>query len=494
MVPLLLVTLVPLLVLYGGILVFELHPVAYLQENWGQLPRIIAAGLILAVYYGLVGLAVASLTGRRAFAIGGYLLVLIAPTLVAGADRRGARRPRLALPAAAVGAADQLRRVPVPGHGGDPELDGGLGRRLPGGGRARRGRAAAPLPAGGRGVTGAPALTFEGVSRWYGDTVALADVSFELGPGVTGLLGHNGAGKSTALKLCAGFTQPSSGAVRVLGTDLAASPDAYRRIGIAHDRDALWPFLTARDLVALCARLRGVADPDAAAARALAEVGLEDAADRKVKGFSHGMRQRVKLAQALAHDPELLLLDEPLNGLDPAQRRGVVALIHRLGDEGRTVLVSSHVLHEVERMAPRVLVLVNGHLVASGSTAAIRELIADRPRSIRLEATEGRALARELVGRRAGGVGALRRRARSWWSRPTSSASAATSPGWPATWAPACAASSRSATTSRASTPTCTSAPAGWAGDLVAGLPPHAAEHPRRRARRWRWPCWPSSP
>jgi ABC-2 type transport system ATP-binding protein len=241
-------------------------------------------------------------------------------------------------------------------------------------------------------------LVFDGVSRWYGDTVALADVSFSLGPGVTGLLGHNGAGKSTALKLCAGFTRPSSGTVRVLGTDLAESPEAYRRIGIAHDRDALWPFLTARALVALCARLRGAPDPDAAADRALREVGLEDAADRKVKGFSHGMRQRVKLAQALAHEPELLLLDEPLNGLDPAQRRGVVALIHRLGEEGRTVVVSSHVLHEVERMAPRVLVLVNGHLVASGGTAAIRALIADRPRSIRMEASEGRALARELVG------------------------------------------------------------------------------------------------
>jgi ABC-2 type transport system ATP-binding protein len=247
-------------------------------------------------------------------------------------------------------------------------------------------------------MSGTPALSFEGVSRWYGDTVALADVSFSLGPGVTGLLGHNGAGKSTALKLCAGFTQPSSGSVRVLGTDLAASPEAYRRIGIAHDRDALWPFLTARALVALCARLRGAADPETAADRALREVGLEDAADRKVKGFSHGMRQRVKLAQALAHDPELLLLDEPLNGLDPAQRRSVVALIQRLGEEGRTVLVSSHVLHEVERMAPRVLVLVNGHLVASGSTTAIRALIADRPRSIRLEASQSRALARELVG------------------------------------------------------------------------------------------------
>ena len=152
-------------------------------------------------------------------------------------------------------------------------------------------------------------------------------------------------------------------------------------------------------MVALCARLRGVADPEAAADRALVEVGLADAADRRLKGFSHGMRQRVKLAQALAHDPEVLLLDEPLNGLDPGRRRHVVELVRRLGEEGRTVLVSSHVLHEVERMAPRVIVLVNGHLVASGATGAIRELIAERPRSFRIEAPSGaRALARELVG------------------------------------------------------------------------------------------------
>jgi ABC-2 type transport system ATP-binding protein len=251
-----------------------------------------------------------------------------------------------------------------------------------------------------------PRLSFEGVSHWYGDTVALAEVSFTLGPGVTGLLGHNGAGKSTALKLCAGFARPRSGTVRVLGTDLAANPEAYRRIGIAHDRDALWPFLTAHAMVALCARMRGAPDPDAAAARALADVGLTDAADRRLKGFSHGMRQRVKLAQALAHDPPLLLLDEPLNGLDPAQRRAVIALITRLGEEGRTVLVSSHVLHEVERMAPRVLVLVNGHLVASGAPAGIRALIEDRPRSIRLATDRANGLARELVG--AGLVGSVR--------------------------------------------------------------------------------------
>jgi ABC-2 type transport system ATP-binding protein len=251
-----------------------------------------------------------------------------------------------------------------------------------------------------------PRLSFDRVSHWYGDTVALAEVSFTLGPGVTGLLGHNGAGKSTALKLCAGFARPRGGTVRVLGTDLAATPEAYRRVGIAHDRDALWPFLTARAMVTLCARLRGAPDPAAAAARALAEVGLTDAADRRLKGFSHGMRQRVKLAQALAHDPALLLLDEPLNGLDPAQRRAVIALITRLGEEGRTVLVSSHVLHEVERMAPRVLVLVNGHLVASGPPSGIRALIEDRPRSIRLATDQANGLARELVG--AGLVGSVR--------------------------------------------------------------------------------------
>jgi ABC-2 type transport system ATP-binding protein len=242
-------------------------------------------------------------------------------------------------------------------------------------------------------------LVFEGVSKWYGDTVALAEVSFELAPGVTGLLGHNGAGKSTALALCAGFADPSTGTVRVLGQDPRREPDVYRRIGIVHDRDGLWPFLTARELVELMAGLRDVTDPVAAAAEALASVGLEEAAERRVGGFSKGMRQRVKLAQALVHSPELLLLDEPLNGLDPVQRRHVVELIRRLGTEGRTVLVSSHVLHEVERMAPRVVVLVNGRLVAEGETGAIRDLIRDRPRTLRIAAgTSAQALARELVG------------------------------------------------------------------------------------------------
>jgi ABC-2 type transport system ATP-binding protein len=244
----------------------------------------------------------------------------------------------------------------------------------------------------------AAAIEFAGVSRWYGDTVALADVSFTADGGVIGLLGHNGAGKSTTLKLCAGFATPNSGSVRIFGVDPRRSPDVYRRIGIVPDHSPPWPFLSAREVVELSARLHRVADHRQAAAGAIDTVGLRDAADRRVGEFSHGMRQRVKLAQALAHDPELLLLDEPLNGLDPTQRSHIIELLTRLGHEGRTVIVSSHVLHEVERMAPRVLVLVNGHLVAEGSTADIRRLISERPRRV-LVTSDGnsRALARELM-------------------------------------------------------------------------------------------------
>jgi ABC-2 type transport system ATP-binding protein len=247
-------------------------------------------------------------------------------------------------------------------------------------------------------VTDAPAIEFEGVSRWYGDTVAVADVSFTVGPGVTGLLGHNGAGKSTTLKLCAGFASPSTGDVRIFGAEPRRNPAVYERVGVVPDQSPPWPFLSALEVVELCARLHRVADPGAAAARALETVGLTDVGGRKVGGFSHGMRQRVKLAQALAHEPDLLLLDEPLNGLDPAQRREIIDVLHRLGEEGRTVIVSSHVLHEVERMAPQVLVLVNGHLVAEGQTSAIRQLISERPRTIRVAAGgDGRPLAGALV-------------------------------------------------------------------------------------------------
>lgn len=243
-----------------------------------------------------------------------------------------------------------------------------------------------------------PAIEFNGVSRWYGDTVSLAEVSFGIDGGVVGLLGHNGAGKSTTLRLCGGFSSPSAGRVRIFGVDPRRHPDVYRRIGIVPDQSPPWPFLTAREVVELSARLHRVVDHRAAATRALETVDLADVAERPVGEYSHGMRQRAKLAQALVHDPDLLLLDEPLNGLDPAQRSHVIEILTRLGAEGRTILVSSHVLHEVERMAQRVLVLVNGRLVADGSTAGIRRLISERPRRVRI-ATDGgaRALARRLL-------------------------------------------------------------------------------------------------
>ena len=241
------------------------------------------------------------------------------------------------------------------------------------------------------------AVVADGVSKFYGDAVAVSDLTFALPAGVTGLLGHNGSGKSTTLALLAGWSAPSDGTVRVLGRDPRADVDVHRGLGVVPDGDGLWPFLTARQTVTTLAAQRGVADPGAAADRALHRVGLVEAADRRVARYSKGMRQRVRLAQALAHEPEVLLLDEPLNGLDPAQRRADVDLVRALGAEGRTVLVSSHVLAEVERMADRLLVLVDGRLLAEGPPAAIRAAMVDRPRQVRLAADRPRVLAAALL-------------------------------------------------------------------------------------------------
>ncbi|WP_380158229.1 ABC transporter ATP-binding protein [Kineococcus sp. R86509] len=251
------------------------------------------------------------------------------------------------------------------------------------------------------------AIEFDGVSKWFGDTVALSDVTVHIDAGVTGLLGHNGAGKSTALQVLAGGTRPSQGTVRVLGRDPHRDPEVHRGLGIVADGEATWAHASARTQIEFLARQRGVRDPRSATQDALHRVGLSEAADRRVGGFSKGMRQRVKLAQALVHDPQVLLLDEPLNGLDPAQRRADVDLLAALGAEGRTVLVSSHVLSEVERMAHRVLVVVNGRLVAEGEPAGIRELLVDRPRTVRLEGDRVLELAGMLLA--AGLVESVRR-------------------------------------------------------------------------------------
>ena len=241
-------------------------------------------------------------------------------------------------------------------------------------------------------------IAVDSVSRTFGDTVALSQVSFRVGPGITGLLGHNGAGKSTLLSLLADYSRPAEGTVRVLDADPQRDLGVHRRIGVVPDGPGLWHHLTAREAVVACARMRGVADPAGAADRALAEVGLTEAADRRLGQYSKGMGQRAKLAQALAHDPEVLLLDEPLNGLDPAQRRHMIDVVTARAAAGCTVLVSSHVLHEVERMAPEVVVLVNGRVVAEGETTGIKALLRDRPQTVRITtAGDPRPLASALA-------------------------------------------------------------------------------------------------
>ena len=236
-------------------------------------------------------------------------------------------------------------------------------------------------------------------SRWYGNVVAVNDISFQLAGGVTGLLGPNGAGKSTILHMVAGFLAPSSGSVTVGGEPSWRHPEMYRRIGLVPEREAVYPFLTGREFAAANARLQGMAPAEAAeaAARAIGLVELDDAADRPIGTYSKGMRQRAKVAAGLVHDPSILLLDEPFNGMDPRQRLHMMDLLHRMAAEGRTILFSSHILEEVERLAGRVLVIVSGRLAASGDFREIRKLMTDRPHTFTLRSSDDRALASALL-------------------------------------------------------------------------------------------------
>lgn len=240
-------------------------------------------------------------------------------------------------------------------------------------------------------------LVLEVVSRWYGNVVAVNDVSFEVGPGITGLLGPNGAGKTTLLHMMAGFLAPSAGDVRLDGTPTWRHPEVYRTIGFVPEREAVYPFLTARQFVTASARLHGVADHEAAATRAIEMVDLAAAADRAIGGYSKGMRQRAKVAAALVHEPPVLILDEPFNGMDPRQRLHMMDLLRAMAAQGRTILFSSHILEEVERLSDRVLVIVAGRLAASGDFRRIRRLMTDRPHSFTLRSSDDRSLARELL-------------------------------------------------------------------------------------------------
>jgi ABC-2 type transport system ATP-binding protein len=242
-----------------------------------------------------------------------------------------------------------------------------------------------------------PALELQGVSRWYGNVVAVNDISFALGPGVTGLLGPNGAGKSTLLHMMAGLLRPSAGRVLVEGRPAWRDPSIYRSIGLTPEREAVPGYLTGRELALLAARLQRVPDAEAAAARAMATVDLGDAQDRAIDTYSKGMRQRAKVAAALVHDPSILLLDEPFNGMDPRQRLHMIELLRRMAADGRTILFSSHILEEVERLAQEVLVIYAGRLAASGDFREIRRLMTDRPHAFTVRSSDDRTLAAALV-------------------------------------------------------------------------------------------------
>jgi len=234
------------------------------------------------------------------------------------------------------------------------------------------------------------------LSVWFGPKVALSELSCSFGPGVTGLLGPNGAGKTTLMRAMTGLLSPNTGQITVLGADPRADREVQRSLAMVPEDEAVPPVLTARQLVRYVADLHGVADHDAID-RALDTVGLLDVADRRVGGFSKGMRQRTKVAAALVTDPRVLVLDEPLNGADPVQRVHLITLFRALGAEGRTVIVSSHVLHEVERLAERQIVLVRGRLAAAGGHRAIRDAMADRPRRVLVRTPRPRVLAAALL-------------------------------------------------------------------------------------------------
>jgi len=242
-----------------------------------------------------------------------------------------------------------------------------------------------------------PAIQLEHVSRWYGNVVAVNDVSFALGAGVTGLLGPNGAGKTTLLHLLAGLLTPSAGTVRVAGRPAYGDPSIYRTVGLVPEREAVPDYLTGREFVRLNADLHELADPGDATERAIATVDLPDAADRAIRTYSKGMRQRIKLAAALVHDPRIVLLDEPFNGMDPRQRLQMMELLRRMAAEGRAILFSSHILEEVERLAEAVLVVYAGRLAASGDFRSIRRLMTDRPHRFTIRSSNDRALAAALL-------------------------------------------------------------------------------------------------
>jgi ABC-2 type transport system ATP-binding protein len=246
---------------------------------------------------------------------------------------------------------------------------------------------------------GAPIITASHLSKWYGQVIGLNDVTLTVPPGITGLLGPNGAGKSTFMKVITGQLMPSKGEVTVLGERIWRNPALYLRIGFCPEQDAFYERMTGLEWVTALVRLNGVGDREAQAMarRALEAVDLVEAGGKKIGAYSKGMRQRVKLAQALAHDPDLLILDEPLAGMDPIARRKTMRLIKELGRANKSIIVSSHILHEIELMTSNILLINQGRILAEGNVHQIRDLIDEHPHTVFIRADQPRALARQFL-------------------------------------------------------------------------------------------------
>src|SRR6185437_8467716 len=275
----------------------------------------------------------------------------------------------------------------------DRQLRAGIRGCHPRPGRRLRHASARPVPEGGL----MSEITLDHVTRWYGNVVAVNDVTMTLGPGVTGLLGPNGAGKTTLLHMMSGFLAPSRGTLTVDGAPSWRNPDVYRTLGLVSEREAVHGFLTGKEFVLASAKLFRLANPEEAARRALSMVEMEPAQDRRIDTYSKGMRQRIRVAGALVHDPSVLLLDEPFNGMDPRQRMHMMDLLHHMGDEGRVVLFSSHILEEVEQVSGTVQVMVAGRLAASGDFRSIRRLMTNRPHVYSIRSSDDRRLAVALM-------------------------------------------------------------------------------------------------
>ena len=246
-------------------------------------------------------------------------------------------------------------------------------------------------------ATPTPVIRVDGVSRWFGSVVAVSDVSFDIGPGITGLLGPNGAGKTTLLRMMTGLASVSTGTVTVFGEPVRNNPPLYRRMGVMSEHETVYGYMKGRDFVREMAKLRGVHDI-AAVDRAIDFVDMADAQNRPMDTYSRGMRQRMRLAATIVHDPDILILDEPLNGADPKQRVHFKRLLQTLAAQGRTIVLSSHILEEVEELAETVLLIVNGKLAASGGFRAIRAALDKRPYHVRVICDAPRTLAAAVLG------------------------------------------------------------------------------------------------